>query len=181
MTALIAFLCAAVLVAIDQVTKGLIVSRLAVGESVPVWENVFHFTYVRNDGAVFGSFSGMPYLFNTVTVLIVLAAAYLLVRNRLASRWLTAAVTLILAGGVGNLIDRFRLGYVIDFIDVKCFGDLWIWVFNVADSCVVVGCLILLGYYVIDWIRERRAAKKAPSASEPETGSGEGEEPHDQA
>ena len=181
MTALIAFLCAAALVVIDQVTKGLIVSHFEVGQSLPLWENVFHFTYVRNDGAVFGSLSGMPYIFNTITVLIVLAAAFLLVRNRFASRWLTAAVTLILAGGIGNLIDRFRLGYVIDFIDVKCFGDLWVWVFNVADSCVVVGCFLLLGYYVIDWIKERRIAKTAPAASDPETESGEGEEPHDQA
>ena len=177
MTALIAFLCAAVLVVIDQVSKGLIVSHLAVGESAPLWENVLHFTYVRNDGAVFGSFSGMPYIFNTVTVLIVLAAAFLLVRNRLPSRWLITAVALILAGGIGNLIDRFRLGYVVDFIDVKCFGDLWVWVFNVADCCVVIGCLILLGYYIIDWIREHRTTKTAVPASE----TGEGAEPHDQA
>ena len=170
----VAFLCAAALIALDQVTKLLIVADLAVGESHPVWEGVLHFTYVRNDGAVFGSFSGMPYIFNTVTVLIVLAAIFLLVRNRLGSRWLTAAVTLILAGGVGNLIDRFRLGYVIDFIDVKCFGNLWVWVFNVADCCVVCGCLILLGYYLIDWYRERRDAKRPPEPDDEE-----GEEPHD--
>ena len=175
MTALIAFLCAAALVVLDQVTKALVVSHLALGESFPLWENVLHFTYVRNDGAVFGSFSGMPYIFNTVTVLIVLAAGYLIVRNRLGSRWLTAAVTLILAGGVGNLIDRFRLGYVVDFIDVKCFGNLWIWVFNVADCCVVIGCLILLGYYLIDWLREHRAAKTAPTPED-----SQGEEPHDE-
>ncbi|MBP5618422.1 MAG: signal peptidase II [Clostridia bacterium] len=177
MTALIAFLCAAALIVFDQVAKGLVASHMALGESVPLWENVLHFTYVQNDGAVFGSFSGMPYIFNTITVLIVLAAAYLLVRNRLPSRWLTAAVTLILAGGIGNLIDRFRLGYVIDFIDVKCFGDLWVWVFNIADCCVVCGCLILLGYYIVDWIRERRAAKAAPAPSETE----EGDQPHDRA
>ncbi len=172
MTALIALLCAAALVILDQVTKALTVSHLAVGESYPLWENVLHFTRVHNDGAVFGSFSGMPYIFNTVTVLIVLGAAYLLIRNKLGSRWLVAAVTLILGGGVGNLIDRFRLGYVIDMIDVKCFGDLWVWVFNVADCGVVIGCLILLGYYLIDWIRDVRARKAAPRPDE-------GEEPHD--
>ena len=176
MTAVIAILCAAALVAVDQVTKALVVAHLGLGESVPLLENVLHFTYVRNDGAVFGSLPGKSYLFNTVTVVIVVAAIALIVLNKLGSKWLTAATTLILSGGVGNLIDRFRLKYVIDFIDVRCFGRFWCWVFNFADCCVVVGCLMLLGYYLADWIRESRSAKGKPlPTAETE------EEPHDHA
>lgn len=175
MIAVIAMLCAAALVAVDQVTKALVVSHLSLGESLPVWKDVFHITYVQNDGAVFGSLSGKGYLFNTVTVVIVVAAMALIVMNKLGSKWLTAATTLILAGGVGNLIDRFRLQYVVDFIDIRCFGRLWCWVFNFADCCVVVGCLMLLGYYLADWIRETRAARAAPRPT------AETEEPHDHA
>ena len=130
MTTVIALISIAVLVTVDQLTKHLVVANFAVGETMPIWEGVLNFTYVRNDGAVFGFMSGKGYIFNTVTA------------------------TLVIAGGIGNLIDRFRLSYVIDFIDVRCFGRFWVWVFNFADCCVVIGCLMILVYYTIDLIRD---------------------------
>ncbi len=154
MTTVIALVCIAVLVAVDQLTKHLVIANFAVGESMPIWDGVLNFTYVRNDGAVFGFLSGKGYIFNTVTVLIVLVGIALIVMRKIEPKLLKWAATLVVAGGIGNLIDRFRLNYVVDFIDVRCFGKLWTWVFNFADCCVVVGCLLILAYYTVDLIRD---------------------------
>lgn len=154
MTTVIALISIAALVAIDQITKHLVVTNFAIGETMPVWEGVLNFTYVRNDGAVFGFLSGKGYIFNTVTVLIVLVGIALIVMRKIQPNLLLWAATLVIAGGIGNLIDRFRLSYVIDFIDVRCFGRFWVWVFNFADCCVVIGCLMILAYYTIDLIRD---------------------------
>lgn len=154
MTTVIALISIAVLVAVDQLTKHLVIANFAVGESMPIWEGVLNFTYVRNDGAVFGFLSGKGYIFNTVTVLIVLVGIALIVMRKIEPKLLLWAATLVVAGGIGNLIDRFRLNYVVDFIDVRCFGKFWTWVFNFADCCVVVGCLLILAYYTVDLIRD---------------------------
>ncbi len=166
MTAFIALLCAALLVVADQLTKYLVVSNLAVGDSVGIIDSILRFTYVRNDGAVFGSLSGKGYIFNTVTVFIVVVGIALIIMNKIKPRLLLWAATLIIAGGVGNLIDRFRLKYVVDFIDVYCFGDYWKWVFNLADCFVVVGCFLMIAYCVKDMINEYRS--KSVSAAEEE-------------
>lgn len=165
---LISLAVAALLVAVDQVTKLLVAANFEVGESIPVIENVFHLTYVRNFGAVFGSFSGKPYIFNTVTVIIVAAAVVLLLAGKFKSNWLKWTAALIISGGIGNMIDRFRLKYVIDFIDVRCFGKLWVWVFNIADCCVVIGCIMLLIYFIVDTVRESREQNNKPSEKDNE-------------
>lgn len=166
---LIALIVASALVVIDQVSKAIIAANFALGESLPVIENVLHFTYIRNDGAVFGSFSGMPYIFNTVTVIVVVAALTVLLSGRLGSSWLKWTTALIISGGVGNMIDRFRLKYVVDFIDVRCFGKLWVWVFNIADCCVVIGCIMLLIYFTLEMIndaKKKRADEKGTDDAE---------------
>ncbi len=161
---LIALAVAAVFVVIDQVTKIIIASNFALFESQPVIKGVLHFTYIHNDGAVFGSFSGMPYIFNTITVVVVAVALFCLLMGKIRSNWLKWTTALIISGGVGNLIDRFRLGYVIDFIDVRCFGKLWIWIFNIADCCVVIGCIMLIVYFVFDMINDYKRQKAAKAA-----------------
>ncbi len=156
---IIALAVAMLIAALDQITKLLITSNYAVLESRPVIEGVLSFTYVRNDGAVFGSLSGKPYIFNTVTVIIVVAAMAMLLLGKIKGSWLIWTAALIISGGIGNMIDRFRLGYVVDFIDVKCFGDLWIWVFNIADCCVVIGCIMLIVYFAKDMINDIKKEK----------------------
>lgn len=171
MTAFIALLSAALLVVVDQLTKYLVVSNLAVGESVGVIDGILRFTYVRNDGAVFGSLSGKGYIFNTATVLIVVVGIVLILMKKLKPKILLWAATLVIAGGIGNLIDRFRLKYVIDFIDVYCFGEYWKWVFNFADCCVVIGCCLMIVYCVMDIINDYKSKSKAAVIEENEDAS----------
>ncbi len=169
-TELIALAVAAVLTVIDQVTKLAIASNFELFETYPVIKNVLHFTYIHNDGAVFGSFSGMPYIFNTVTLIVIAVALALMLLGRLKSNWLKWTTALIISGGVGNMIDRLKLGYVIDFIDVRCFGKLWVWIFNVADCCVVIGCIMLIIYFVVDLINDYKKQKPEKAATEQENG-----------
>ena len=158
---LVALAVSAILAVIDQVTKLLVESNFnTVGETLPVIEGVLNLTYIRNDGAVFGSLSGKPYIFNTVTVIIVIAGIVALLMGKIKGNWLKWAASLVIGGGIGNMIDRFRLKYVIDFIDVKLFGNLWVWVFNFADCCVVVGCIMLIIYFIADTVKDIKQSKQ---------------------
>ena len=164
---LFALLVSAILVVIDQVTKLLVESNFQfVGETVPVIKGVLNLTYIRNDGAVFGSLSGKPYIFNTITVIIVVAGIVALLIGKIKGNWLIWTASLVIGGGIGNMIDRFRLKYVIDFIDVKLFGKLWVWVFNFADCCVVVGCIMLIIYFVLDTVKDVKKSKQQASGDQ---------------
>ncbi len=165
---LIALAVAALLIVVDQLTKAWVVKSLPFGEPVAIIKGVLNFTYIHNDGAVFGSLSGKPEIFNTVTVAVVIAALFCMLIGKFKNNWLKWTTALIISGGIGNLIDRFRLGYVIDFIDVKCFGELWKWIFNIADCCVVIGCIMLIIYFAFDIVADfkKQKAEKAAVASE---------------
>lgn len=157
---LLALVVAALLVAIDQVTKLMVANNFKnVGDSVVIIDGVLNFTYVQNRGAVFGSLADMPYIFNTVTSVFVIAAIAALLMGKLKGNWLKWTASLVIAGGIGNMIDRLRLKYVIDFIDVKLFGNLWVWVFNFADCCVVIGGIMLIIYFIVDMIKDAKKAK----------------------
>jgi signal peptidase II len=86
-----------------------------------------------------------------------------------------ASLTMICAGGIGNMIDRVRLGYVIDFLDFCAFPKLWMWVFNVADAFVVVGAGILILWMILDIIKDAKA-QKAQKLEEGNGADGEGNE-----
>lgn len=148
MSAYIALAAAAVLAAIDQVTKHLIVSSYAHGESVEIIPGLLDFTFIHNNGAAFGMLQDKSWILLSVSCIVILLCVALLFKKSLNSKLLTAAITLVIAGGVGNLIDRiFNNGNVIDFIDVQ-FIDFP--VFNFADCCVTIGA----GLIILDFIRE---------------------------
>ena len=138
---LMALFVAAVTVA-DQITKWL------VGENIPLYGQVdaipglFHFTYVQNTGAAFSSFQGMQWLFALVFLVFTVAIIWEFSKKRLPftdfERWLMVAVY---DGGLGNMIDRVRLGYVVDMIAVDFMNFA---VFNVADCFITCGCILLL-------------------------------------
>ena len=136
----------ALVVIADQVTKYLIRTNFSLHESVPVIENFFHFTYVSNDGMVFGiNFPGAIY-FSTIASLILTGFLFWYFwHERNKSILLRLSLALIVAGAVGNLIDRILFREVVDFLDFIFWG--WhFYIFNIADSAVTVGISIYLIY-----------------------------------
>lgn len=143
----------AAIVTLDQWVKAYIVTHFAVGESKPFLPQLLRLHYVRNFGAAWSSFSGERWLLIGVTGVGMFALAWLLariVRHPLGVWSLTA----VIGGGVGNLIDRVRLGYVVDMLDCTFIEFP---VFNVADCFVVCGTIAALVYYI--WIYPNTDAK----------------------
>lgn len=152
----------------DQATKLLTVYFLEVGETVPLWEDVFHFTYVQNPGAAFGMLSDNRWVFMVVSVVAIVGVLFYLIKYRPTNKLLVISLSMIVGGGIGNMIDRVYLGYVVDFIDVRLINFA---VFNIADSFVTVGACILVLYLVLDMVHEYQQAKaqKAEKDAEKDT------------
>jgi signal peptidase II len=130
---------ALVVIVIDQVTKALVLRRWPEPNTgdMAIIEGWLDLTYIRNTGVAFGLFGGIPQFFTVTSLLIVCAALYLFLKHRPEPRrWFAICLGLIVGGAIGNVIDRLRFGYVVDFI--KTFDGRFP-VFNIADSCVVVG------------------------------------------
>jgi signal peptidase II len=137
-------LIAALLVALDQATKLWAQSTFPLGGEGLYVGLGFYLTYVRNTGAAFGILQNGTLLLGILSAVVsVLIALYLWRKAARMGAVQRAALTLILAGALGNMVDRFRLGYVIDFIHFQVPGFSFP-VFNVADSCVVIGAGLLL-------------------------------------
>jgi signal peptidase II len=148
---LVFFAIAGLVVALDQVSKHLVRANLALGESVPE-EGPLRITYVTNTGAAFGILQGQT-LFLMVTTFFGLAAILLYyLYPPMEHGILRLALGLQLGGAVGNLADRVRLGRVTDFIDVGPWPN-----FNVADSSIVVGVAIIIGFFLLTESRHRSA------------------------
>jgi len=143
----------------DQITKVYIDRSMRLYDSIQVFENFFHVTYVRNKGAAFSFLSNaswrLPFF---ITVSIIASLVILVAFRKLRDDQKLAQVSLamIFSGAVGNLIDRVRLGEVIDFLDVHWYRHHWP-AFNVADSLICVGVLLL----AIDMMLEEKRHKTA--------------------
>ena len=128
---------------IDQATKYWIQSRMAYGESAPVIREVFHITYILNPGAAFGILENKTWFFIAVALVLLAGVAYLYPRMPANQPMVKLGAGLLVGGAIGNLIDRVRIGYVVDFFDLR------IWpIFNVADICIVCG-VACLAYYLL--------------------------------
>jgi len=136
---------ALVIYAADQVSKALVVAALEPGESFNVLGDFVRIWYVQNNGAAFSLFPGAIWLFVPVTVLALVMIGYFFRSFRDRGPWIHIVLGAILGGTLGNLTDRVRLGYVVDFISVG-IGDWRFPTFNVADSAVVVGIGLLVAY-----------------------------------
>ena len=147
---MIGALAAAAILALDQWVKHWITVNLPLGESMPLLPGFMQLRAVHNYGAAWSSFSGMRWLLVAVTSVIVIAVAYVLVRRIVRHPLGVAACFLILSGGLGNIIDRVRLGYVVDMFD---FQFITYPVFNVADIAVVCGAVLAAIYYL--WFYEK--------------------------
>lgn len=132
------------LIAIDQISKYLAVKYLANIGSIPIIKNIFHLTYVENRGAAFGMFQNNQIIFIVVAIAACVFGLYYLYKKDLNILG-KSSIILIISGALGNLIDRIRLGFVVDYFD---FRVIWDYVFNVADVFVVVGTILLCVYII---------------------------------
>ena len=136
----------AVLVLTDQISKTIVRNTMSLYESIPVIPEFFHLTYITNDGMAFGiNFPFGIYVFSGISIIFTGFLFWYLWSIKDDEIVLRTGVALILAGAIGNLIDRIFLGEVVDFLDFM-IGDFHWYVFNLADSCVTVG----LGFVLYD-------------------------------
>ena len=146
------------IVVADQVTKFITVANIPLLGNVPAIDGVFHFTFVQNTGAAFSSFEGMQWLFALIFILFTGLILWDYFKKSMPfsqfERWMIVAVY---GGGLGNMIDRLRLGYVVDMIRVD-FMEFP--VFNVADCFITCGCIALIASLVLFnkdfWKEEKR-------------------------
>lgn len=129
-----AFCLFVVLLVLDQAVKSYISATMVLGESIPVIPGVFHFTYILNPGAAFGMLENQRWFFIFAGILIIVTFLYYYPRLRRQVAWFHYGCVALLAGAVGNLIDRIQNGLVVDYLDFR------IWpVFNIADIAIVLG------------------------------------------
>lgn len=166
-----------VLIAIvaDQLTKAWVTSSLGLGQSVPLISGFLHFTLVRNTGMAFGLLSSSEIPFKAVLVTLLSVAAmgavtYYALKTPQQEKWTRIGLTLILGGALGNIIDRIRLGYVVDFVDVFYGSSHWP-AFNVADSCICIG----VGLLLLDGFRHRSVEPESARDTQVSQAPGRGE------
>ncbi len=166
----VALAVAAGLIGLDQLTKILIDSNMKPNESIPIISigdtQVLRLTNVRNPGAAFSILEGKQVFLVIFTAIIVLAMLYLMISKKVKRPAYIWSMSLIVAGGIGNLIDRIIRGEVIDFIDVKIINFA---IFNVADICAVLGSAGLLIFVVADEIKEHKKKKLKAAQSDEST------------
>ena len=163
---LIWLICVAVLVFLDQLSKWLAVILLEGQPSFYLIPGVLRFTYVENRGAAFGMLADNRWVFLVLSTLTIACLLGFMIYSKPQSRLERAGLALVLAGGIGNMIDRVLLGYVIDFIDFCAFPKLWNWVFNVADSCICIGVGLLIIYIIKLSVSEYKAEKNRREGNE---------------
>lgn len=144
----------------DQITKGAVEQNFTLYESVPVIDGFFNLTYVRNTGAAWGVGQGVSetkriIFFLIIPVLLCFWLIYLFFKSLAGKYYMSLAYALILAGAAGNLIDRFSLGYVVDFLDFY-YNKSHFPAFNIADSSITIAAFLL----IYDYFEEIKANKK---------------------
>ena len=151
-------LLAALTVGLDQLSKYLAVAHLKEIDTFPLIEGIFHLTYLENRGAAFGMLANHRWVFMVIStaaivaVIVFMLAGYKKYYNPL----LYTALAFIAGGGIGNMIDRVALGYVVDFFDFRLINFA---VFNVADTFVCVGCAVVVLYIILDDIKAAKQKK----------------------
>ena len=121
-------------VALDQITKAIVMRLMVPGQSIPILQDIFHVTYVLNPGAAFGMLSNQRMFLLITSAILILATAYFYPLLKKSETCLRLGATSILSGAVANLIDRAQTGYVVDFFDFRVWP-----VFNIADIAIVAG------------------------------------------
>ncbi len=160
----------------DQITKYIVVANIEYKGSVPFIPGFMSFFHTRNTGAAFSMFSDQRWVYMVFSFISMALIIYMLIREYKRHKLLNIALAMVLGGGIGNMIDRIRLGYVVDFFKTE-FMDFA--VFNVADCFITVGA-VLLGVYVIFFepkVEKRLKAEKEALAVEAASATAEPAEP----
>ncbi len=134
----------------DQISKYVAFMKLQDSKPIVLINNFLKLSYVKNHGAAWGILQNQRYFFIVLTALIVIGLAVYVKTNKSLNKLTIISIYLIIGGAIGNLIDRIKMGYVIDFIDVN-FGDLYDFpVFNFADSFIVIGTFLMVYLILTD-------------------------------
>lgn len=148
------YIIAFVIIALDQLTKRLIVNELEIGESIPVIENVLYITSHRNQGAAWGILQGQMWFFYVITVIVVIGLVIYIQKYAKDQLLMGMALGLMLGGAVGNFIDRVIHQEVVDFVQVY-IGTYPFPIFNVADSALCVGVALLFIVMLLEGKQEK--------------------------
>lgn len=150
-------------IALDQLTKLLAVKFLMPIKTFPIIEGVIHLTYVENRGAAFGMLADSRWVFMIISTVAILGMIAFLFSGMSQNNLYDISIAIIISGGIGNMIDRIALGYVVDMIDFRLINFA---VFNVADSFVCVGAGLLILALILDIIKDSKAKKENENASD---------------
>ena len=150
-------------IGIDQLTKIIVSSNMELYESISVIPKTFNITYIQNRGAAFGMLSNHRWVFMVVSVLAIIGMCVYLFRFSKEGMFFKVGLALVISGGIGNMIDRIFLGYVVDMIEATFIETLFGWsfaIFNVADSFVCVGAGIVIFCLIRDIIKDSKKEKE---------------------
>lgn len=132
-----------IFIIIDQVSKIIVVNNLTNNKSIEVIKSFFYLTYTNNKGAAFSILTGRRILLILVALIVIGVLIYYVRKNKIEGKVNKIALSLVIGGSIGNLIDRILRGAVVDFIDIKIFGYNYP-IFNLADTFIVLGVFLLL-------------------------------------
>lgn len=149
------YLIAFLIILLDQVTKWLIVTKMYLGESIPVIDNFLYITSHRNRGAAWGILQGQMWFFYLITTIVIIGIIYYIQKAAKGKLLLGVSLAFMLGGAIGNFIDRVLRKEVVDFIHTYIFSYNFP-VFNIADSALVIGVILLM----IQMLREERETKE---------------------
>ena len=152
----------AVTVFLDQITKYLTIFFLKPIDTLPLIEDVLHLTYVENTGAAFGMMKDARWVFMVISTLAIVGILVYMFWKRPSDKLMCVSLSFIVGGGIGNMIDRTLLGYVVDMIDFRLINFA---VFNVADSFVCVGAGLMILQLILEMVRESKAEKAAATVA----------------
>ena len=147
------------IVFIDQLTKWLAIIFLKGEESAALIDGVLQFTYLENRGAAFGMLSEHRWVFLIISTLAIGGIIFYMIKWRPKDKLACLAIAFIVGGGIGNMIDRVCLGYVVDFIDFCAFPKLWKYIFNVADAFVCIGAGLFILYFILSTAKDIKNEK----------------------
>lgn len=148
------------LVGIDQIIKLLVINHLKPIQYIDVIDGILRFRYVENTGAIFGSFSTHTVVLTVFSIILLGFTIFFLITNKNKNKLVNLCLLFMISGGIGNIIDRIRLHYVVDYIEPLFVNFA---VFNFADCLITVGAFALIFYLIYDLIKDTKKSKNTAS------------------